>query len=339
MKAIVCHAFGDFHDLKVEETAPPPMVARGVRIAVEAASISFATSLWVAGKYQHKPPLPFVPGSEFVGTVLECAPDVRRFRPGDRVLAVSGWGGYAEQAVVSEHTVYPLPVGIDAGAALHLATSYATAYGALVWRARLARDETLLVLAAAGGVGLAAVEVGRVLGANVVAAAGGAEKCAVAREHGAQAAIDYREGDLRAEIRRATQGRGIDVVFDPVGGASFDAALRSLVPGGRHVVIGFAGGSIPNIPANILLVKNIAVLGFNIGMWYGWSVNDERARYEPEIRAAFEQIFAWHGEGLLRPLVSQVYPLERFAEAQDAVLERRSVGKVVLLVRQEEKGK
>jgi NADPH2:quinone reductase len=332
VKAIVCHAFGDFHDLKVEDSPPPPLVAGSVRIAVEAASISFATSLWVAGKYQHKPPLPFVPGSEFVGTVIECAPDARRFKPGARVLAVSGWGGYAEEAVVTEHTVYPIPADIDAGAALHLATSYATAYGALVWRARIEPGETLLVLAAAGGVGLAAVEIGCVLGAKVIAAAGGAEKCAIAKAHGAQAAIDYRMGDLRAEIRNATAGRGIDVVFDPVGGASFDAALRSLVPGGRHVVIGFAGGAIPQIPANLLLVKNIAVLGFNIGLWYGWSVNDERAKHEPEMRAAFEQIFAWYGEGRLSPLVSQVYPLARFADAQDAVLERRSVGKVVLKI-------
>jgi len=337
VKAIVCHAFGDFHDLKVEETAPPALVPGAVRIAVEAASISFATSLWVAGKYQYKPPLPFVPGGEFVGTILECAPGAQRFKPDERVLAISGWGAYAEQAVVTEHTVYPIPRGIDAGAALHLATSYATAYGALAWRAKLERGETLLVLAAAGGVGLAAVEVGRVLGATVIAAAGGDEKCAIAREHGAQAAIDYSAGDLRAEIRRVTGGRGVDVVFDPVGGASFDAALRSLVPGGRHVVIGFAGGSIPQIPANILLVKNIAVLGFNIGLWYGWSTHDERARHEPEMRAAFERIFAWYGEGRLEPLVSRVYPLARFAEAQDAVLERRSVGKVVLLVRQEEK--
>jgi len=332
VKAIVCHAFGDFHDLKVEETPPPPLVPGAVRIAVEAASISFATELWIAGKYQHKPPLPFVPGGEFVGTVVECAPDARRFSPGERVLAISGWGGYAEQAVVTEHTVYPIPAGIEAGAALHLATSYATAYGALLWRAKLEAGETLLVLAAAGGVGLAAVEIGRVLGAMVVAAAGGPEKCAIAREHGAQSAIDYTTGDLRAQIRTATAGRGVDVVFDPVGGASFDAALRSLVPGGRHVVIGFAGGSIPQIPANILLVKNIAVLGFNIGMWYGWSVNDERAKHEPEMRAAFEKIFAWYGEGRLQPLVSEVYPLARFAEAQDAVLERRSVGKVVLRI-------
>lgn len=332
MKAVVCHAFGDYHDLKVEDIAPPALPARGVRIAVEAASVSFATSLWIAGKYQHKPPLPFVPGGEYVGTVLECDAAARRFKPGDRVLAIAGWGGYAEEAVVTEHTVYPIPKTIPAGEALHLATSYATAYGAFAWRARLARGETLLVLAAAGGVGLAAVELGRVMGAQVIGAAGGAAKCALAVAHGARAAIDYRGADLRAEIARLTGGRGIDVVFDPVGGASFDAAMRSLAPGGRHVVIGFASGDIPQVPANILLVKNISVMGFNIGRWYGWSKDDRRAELEEEMRGAFTQIFQWHAEGKLKPVVSQTYPLSDFAKAQDTVAERGSVGKLVLQI-------
>lgn len=332
MRALVCHAFGDYHGLKIEQVEPPPLPARGVRIAVEAASVSFATSLWIAGKYQHKPPLPFVPGGEFVGTVLECDAAATRFKPGDRVLAISGWGGYAEQAVVTEHTVYPIPPAIPAGEALHLATSYATAYGAFAWRAKLARGETLLVLAAAGGVGLAAVEIGRVLGADVIGAAGGAEKCALALAHGARAAIDYRSADLRAELARLTGGRGVDVVFDPVGGASFDAALRSLAPGGRHVVIGFAGGEIPQVPANILLVKNISVMGFNIGLWYGWSKDDRRAEFEADMRGAFAQIFQWYAEGFLKPVVSQTFPLEDFARAQDLVAQRGSVGKLVLRI-------
>lgn len=180
--------------------------------------------------------------------------------------------------------------------------------------------------------GLAAVELGRVMGAEVIGAAGGADKCALALAHGARAAIDYRSTDLRAELTRLTEGRGIDVVFDPVGGASFDAALRSLAPGGRHLVIGFAGGTIPQVPANILLVKNISVMGFNIGMWYGWSKDDRRAELEPEMRAAFAQIFQWHAEGRLKPLVSKTLPLERFAEAQDTVAERGSVGKIVLQI-------
>ncbi len=332
MKAIVCHAFCDYHELKVEDFPAPPMPAHGVRIAVEAASVAFATSLWIAGKYQHKPPLPFVPGSEFVGKVLEVSPGVSVCAPGDRVLAISGWGAFAEEAAVSAHTVYRLPEGLHAHHALHLGTSYATAYGGLVWRARLQPGETLLVLAAAGGVGLAAVELGRQLGAHVIAAAGGAEKCALALEHGAHAAIDYRAADLRAEIKRLTNGRGLDVVFDPVGGASFDPAMRSLVAGGRHVLIGFASGSVPQIPANILLVKNVSVMGFNIGEWLGWSTNDQRAKYEPQLRAAFEQIFAWCLDGKLKPVVSQVLPLAEYPRAQDLVSERRSVGKVVLQV-------
>ena len=332
MKAIVCHAFGDYHGLQVEDIDPPELPVRGVRIAVEAASVSFATSLWIAGKYQHKPPLPFVPGGEFVGTILECDAAATRFKPGDRVLAISGWGGYAEQAVVTEHTVYPIPQTIPAGEALHLATSYATAYGAFAWRGRLVQGETLLVLAAAGGVGLAAVEIGRVMGAEVIGAAGGAAKCALALAHGARAAIDYRSADLRSEIARLTGGRGVDVVFDPVGGASFDAAMRSLAPGGRHLVIGFASGSVPQVPANILLVKNISVMGFNIGMWYGWSKDDRRAEFEAQMRGAFTQIFQWHAEGKLRPLVSKTFPLERFAEAQDTVTQRGSVGKLVLQI-------
>jgi len=332
MKAIVCHAFGDYHALKVEEVAPPPLPAHGVRIAVEAASVAFATSLWIAGKYQFRPSLPFVPGSEFVGTVLETSPGVNACAPGERVLAISGWGAYAEQAAVSAHTVYRLPAGVDTLSALHLGTSYATAYGGLVWRARIAPGETLLVLAAAGGVGLAAVELGRQLGAHVIAAAGGADKCALALEHGAHAAIDYRASDLRSEIRRLTGGRGLDVVFDPVGGDAFDAAMRSLVAGGRHVLIGFASGTVPQIPANILLVKNVSVLGFNIGEWLGWSTNDRCAHYEPQLRAAFEQIFAWCAEGKLRPMVSHVLPMGDYAKAQDLVSERRSVGKVVLRI-------
>lgn len=332
MKAIVCHSFGDYHDLKVENIEAPPLPARGVRIAVEAASISFATSLWIAGKYQHKPPLPFVPGGEYVGTVLECDAAATRFKPGDRVLAIAGWGGYAEEAVVTEHTVYPIPATIPAGEALHLATSYATAYGAFAWRGKLAKGETLLVLAAAGGVGLAAVEIGRVMGADVIGAAGGSDKCALAVAHGARAAIDYRSADLRAELARLTKGRGVDVVFDPVGGASFDAAMRSLAPGGRHIVIGFASGGIPQVPANILLVKNISVMGFNIGMWYGWSKDDRRAEFETDMRGAFTQIFQWHAEGKLSPLVSKIFPLNKFAEAQDTVAERGSVGKLVLQI-------
>lgn len=248
------------------------------------------------------------------------------------MLALIGWGGFAEQAVSPVSTVYPLPETIDSKAALYLGVSYCTAYGGLAWRARLAAGETLLVLAAAGGVGLAAVDVGRALGARVIAAAGGPEKCAIALRHGADAAIDYAAEDLRTGVRRLTSERGVDAVFDPIGGSMSEAALRTVATGGRLVVIGFASGALPRIEPNILLVKNVSVLGFNFGTYIGWSPADERERYEPEVRAALAQLFRWHVEEKIGPDAVTVYPLERFAEAQDALLGRRTVGKVLLHV-------
>lgn len=332
MRALVCHQFCDYHDLRVEDTPAPELPPRGVRIAVEYASLSFSISLWIAGKYQVKPSLPFIPGAEVVGRVIETAPGVVACEPGQRVLALIGSGGFAEQAVSSESTVYPLPEGIVSDAALHLGVSYCTAYGGLVWRAGLEAGQTLLVLAAAGGAGLAAVEVGKALGARVIAAAGGPKKCAIAHDHGADATIDYCGEELRTAIRRLTDGQGIDVVFDPVGGELSEVALRSLQPGGRLVTIGFASGTMPQIQPNILLVKNIAVVGFNFGAYIGWSPVDERVRYESRVRAIFKQLFEWYGQGRIRPLAAQVYPLERFAEAQDALLGRGTVGKVVLRI-------
>ena len=191
MRALVCKAFGDYHSaVTVEDIPAPALPARGVRVAVDYASVSFAMSLWIAGKYQRKPPLPFTPGTEVTGTVLEVAPGVTACKPGDRVLALLDWGGFAEEACATEHTVYKLPDSIDTGSALHLGISYGTAYGGLVWRASVQPGETLLVLGASGAVGLAAVELGKALGARVIGAAGGPAKCAQARAHGADVTID-----------------------------------------------------------------------------------------------------------------------------------------------------
>ncbi|TAK47228.1 MAG: NADPH:quinone oxidoreductase family protein [Xanthobacteraceae bacterium] len=332
MRAVVCHRFCDYHDLRVEDFPEPGLPPRGVRIAVEFASLSFSISLWIAGKYQVKPPLPFVPGAEIVGRVLETAPGVAVCRPGQRVLAFVGWGGYAEQAVSHESTVYPLPEEIDSAAALHLGISYCTAYGALVWRANLTAGETLLVLAGAGGAGLAAVEVGRAMGARIIAAAGGAGKCAIARDHGAHATIDYQKEELSDAVHRLMPGQGLNVVFDPVGGSLSEAALRSLRLGGRLVSIGFASGSMPQIQPNLLLVKNVSLLGFNFGAYVGWSPVDERERYEPQVRAIIQRLFEWYAQGNICPLAAGIYPLERFTEALDALLGRSTVGKVALRV-------
>ena len=331
MRALVCRAFGDFRTaVEIETVTEPVLPERGVRIAVDYASVSFATSLWIAGKYQRRPPLPFTPGTEISGTVLETAPGVTACRPGDRVLAVLDWGGYAEQVCTTEHTVYRLPEGLDSVHALHLGVSYGTAYGGLVWRANLQPGETLLVLGASGAVGLAAVEVGRVLGARVIAAAGSAAKCAQALAHGAHTAIDYSKQDLREAVRAASAGHGVNCVFDPVGGDTFDAALRSLAPEGRFIIIGFASGTIPQIAANLLLVKTISVVGFNFGTYVGWSPGDGRELHEPRVRAAFNTIFGWWKEGRLAPVIAETFPLERYVEAQEAVMSRRAQGKVAL---------
>lgn len=334
MKALVCRAFGDYRSaVKLEDVPSPVLLPRGVRIAVDYASVSFAISLWIAGKYQRKPPLPFTPGTEVTGTVIETAPGVTACKTGDRVLALLDWGAFAEEACATEHTVYRIPEGIDTGSALHLGISYGTAYGGLAWRANLQAGETLLVLGASGAVGLAAVELGKVMGARVIAAAGGPAKCAQAKAHGADTTIDYSQADLREAVKTATNGWGVDCVFDPVGGQHFDAALRSLALEGRHVVIGFASGTIPQIPANLLLVKSISVLGFNFGTYVGWSPGDGREQHEPRVRAAYEKIFAWCVEGRLSPVLAETFPLEKYVDAQDAVMSRRALGKVALKLR------
>ncbi len=332
MRAVVCYKAGSYRDTRIEIVPRPPMCANGVRIAVHAASVSFSIALMIEGKYQRKFALPFIPGSEVTGTVIEVAPGVTATRPGDRVLAICDWGGYSEEIVTPYHTVYPLPPGIDLNVAPHLGMSYGTSYGGLFWRAGLKQGETLLVLGAAGGVGLAAVELGRVAGATVIAAAGSAAKCALVRAHGAHHTIDTSRDDLREVVNRVTDGGGLDVVVDPVGGDLSESALRLLKMDGRLILIGFATGRMPQVPANIVLVKNLSVIGYNHGTYMGWSPGDGRDRLEPKTRAMYEQIFAWTVEGKLRPLTSAVYALEQFPEAMDFLISRQSTGKVVLRV-------
>jgi NADPH:quinone reductase len=329
MKALVCHAFGPWDDLRLEETAAPgPLAANEVRIAAEYSSVSFATGLMVEGKYQRRPPLPFVPGTECIGIVTEVGSAVTRVKPGQRVAATLDWGGHAQQVVVAEYTVYPMPEGIDPRAAMHLPLSYGTAYGALVWSARLEAGETLLVTGAAGGVGIAAVQVGKALGARVIAVASTQEKRAFALSQGADIALPT--DGFRDEVKKITGGRGVDVVFDPVGGPVFDACLRACAQYGRMVVIGFAQGQIQQVPANLLLVKNIALHGFYFGAHAGWGLADERAERAPKVQAMMDELFAWTAQGRLEPHVSHCYPMARYREAMAALKARESRGKVVL---------
>jgi len=322
MRAVLCNGWGGPENLTLGEVEPPEAGPGEVLVAVEAAGINFADILMIAGKYQEKPPFPFSPGLEVAGRVEAVGAGVERVAAGQRVLALPNWGGYAERVCARESDVFVLPDEMDAVTAAGFPITYGTAHGGLVWRAGLKPGETLLVHGAAGGVGLAAVEVGKALGATVIATAGGPEKLAVAEAHGADHLIDYRGEDIRARVKALTGERGADVVFDPVGGDVFEASLRAVAWGARLVVIGFAAGKVPQIPANILLVKNLAATGLYWGSY---------RKHAPELVARqFTQLFDWFRAGKLKPHVSHQLDLERAAEAMDLLSSRKSTGKVVL---------
>jgi NADPH2:quinone reductase len=332
MKAMICRQWGGPQDLRLEEVAPPPLKAGQVRIRIKAAGVSFATTLVIAGKYQRKPPLPFAPGTEASGVVTEVGPGCKRLKVGEEVVAVLDWGGLAEEAVAHEVNVFPKPKNVGFVEAIQLAISYPTSGGALTWPMALDVQEgqTLLVHAAAGGVGMAAVEIGKILGATVIATAGGARKTAFARERGADHVIDYATQDFREEVLKLTGGRGVDRVYDPVGGDVFTQSLRCLAVEGRICPIGFAGGTIPQIPANILLVKSIAVMGVNYGYYVGWSPHDARFEQADRIFSLMERIRGWCEAGLCRPHVDRIYRLDEAPKAMQALLERSVTGRVAV---------
>ncbi len=322
MRAVICRDWGGPESLKVEEVPPPEPAAGQVLIDVAAAGVNFADTLMIAGKYQEKPPFPFSPGLEIAGTLRALGAGVGGLQPGQRVMALTDWGGYAEGALARAGDVYPLPDCLGWAEAAGFPITYGTAHAALRWHADLQPGEVLLVHGAAGGVGLAAVEIGKAIGATVIATAGGAEKLAVAEAHGADHLIDYRSEDIRDRVKQITGGRGADVVFDPVGGDVFDASLRCIAWSGRILVIGFAAGRVPQIPANILLVKNVAVMGVYWGSY---------RKHAPErLKEEFRELFGWVEAGLLKPHVSHRLDLTQAAEAMALLLERRSTGKVVL---------
>jgi NADPH2:quinone reductase len=329
MLAVRCHDWMPYQNLPLEDIPAPVLGAGQVRIGVHYAGVSFATSLVTMGRYQRRPPRPFSPGTEIAGVVLEIAPGVTQAAVGDRVCAVIDWGGHAEEVVTDPATVYKIPASLPFHLAPQFPTSYGTAFAALDWRARLQPNETLLVHGAAGAVGLAAVELGKAMGARVIATASTPEKLAVAREHGADGTVLFPSDDALPAIK-ALAPEGVDVVFDPVGGDAFDLSLRAVAQSGRILVIGFANGRIQQIPANILLVKNISVLGFNYGKYIGWGLVDERHQHEALVRASMETMFRWFEEGKLHPTTSHRFPLIDYAAALDTVLARQAIGKVVL---------
>jgi NADPH2:quinone reductase len=277
----------------------------------------------VAGSYQTKPPLPFSPGLEAAGIVAACGDRVTRFKPGDRVMAILAHGGLAELAVAPEAETFAIPDRMSFDEAGAFPVAYISSHVALRWQARLEPGETLLVLGAAGGVGLTAVEIGKAMGARVIAAASTAEKLAVARERGADDVIDYTAQKLTDRVMALTDGKGADVCFDPVGGDLFDSALSSLGWGGRILLIGFVAG-VPQIPANRLLVKHRAALGSSL-RYFRWHAPDKLLR-------SVEELVRWYAEGKLRPLVTHRLPLERSVEAIRLLTDRKAHGKVVVMM-------
>jgi len=323
MRALLCQSFGTIDELAIADVAPPAAPASGeVLVEVAAAGVNFADILMVTGRYQEKSPLPFTPGLEAAGIVRACGSGVSRAKPGDRVIALVDRGAFAAALLARESDVLVMPERMDFATAAGFAIAYGTAHGALRWRADMQPGEVLLVHGAAGGVGLTAVEVGKAMGATVIATAGDADKLAIARSHGADHLIDYRKEDIRERVKAICRGGGADVVFDPVGGTAFEASLRCVNWGARLVVVGFAGGDVPQIPANILLVKNIAALGFYWGSY---------RKQRPELVAEqARELFGWWQEGRLRPRVSERFDLADAGKALALLRDRKATGKVVL---------
>lgn len=322
MRAVICREFGPPEKLTVQDV-PSPVAGPGqVVVTVKAAAVNFPDSLIIEGKYQIRPEPPFSPGFEVAGVVKACHESVAGFRPGDRVIAITTWGGYAEEVAVDATNLVPMPATMDFAAASAFMVTYGTSYYALKDRAQLGAGETLLVLGASGGVGLAAIQIGKAMGARVIAAASSAAKLEVCRREGADELIDYGTSDLRARLKEITGGKGVDVVYDPVGGPLTERALRETAWNGRLLVIGFASGEIPKVPINLALLKNCAIVGV---FWLAFTKN-ERERSQRNN----EELATLVAAGKLKPHLHKTYPLERAVEAMGEVLGQRS-GKVVLI--------
>ena len=324
MKALLCKQFGPPESLVLEDVPSPKAGAGEVVVSIKAASVNFPDVLIIQNKYQFKPPLPFSPGSELSGVVKEIGPDVKNVKPGDRVIAFTTFGAFAEEVKTEAVRLLPMPQGMDYASGASFILTYGTTDHALRDRANLQAGETLLVLGAAGGVGVAAIEIGKALGARVIACASSDEKLAVCREHGADEGINYASEDLRERIKALTGGKGVDVIYDAVGGPYSEPAFRSIAWRGRHLVIGFAAGDIPKLPLNLALLKGASV----VGVFWG-----DYTRREPKHFAeSARQLARWYAEGKLKPHVSATFPLEKAADAMNLLASRKAKGKVVVTI-------
>ena len=323
MRAVLCRRFGPPETLAVEDV-PSPLPGPGeARVRVKVAGVNFPDALIIEDKYQIKPPLPFSPGGELAGVVDAVGEGVTRFQTGQPVIGFTGWGAFAEQAVVPQDRLIPMPDNMPFEVAGSFLMTYGTCYHALKDRGQLAAGETVLVLGAAGGIGIAAIEIAKALGGRVIAAASSADKLRTCREHGADDAIDYQSEDLRERLKALTGGRGVDVVCDPVGGRFSELALRSTAWRGRFLVVGFAGGEIPKIPLNLALLKGCSI----VGVFWGDFLRREPANSERDVH----ELVALYRAGRIRPLVSARYALEQTADALNALKERKVQGKVIVV--------
>ncbi|MBS36943.1 MAG: NADPH:quinone oxidoreductase [Thiotrichales bacterium] len=325
MKAMVCAALGSADDLELRELDDLTPGPGQLLIRVRTAGVNFPDNLMIAGKYQERPELPFVPGLELAGEVLATGDGVTGFEPGQRIAAATGVGAYAEQALVDAEHAIPIPDSVDDSAAAGLLVVYGTSIHALRQRADLKAGETLLVLGAAGGVGLSAVQLGKVMGARVIAAASTADKLEVARANGADELIDYGDGELKEKVKALTGGRGADVIYDPVGGDLFDQSTRCINFNGRLLVIGFASGRIPQFPVNLALVKGFSVVGV---FWGRFSKKEQ-----PELhRENMQQLFDWMAQGKFELAIDREYPLAELPAALNRIAARQATGKIIIRV-------
>lgn len=325
MRAVLCKAFGPPESLVLEEIDAPEAGPGQVLVDVHASAVNFPDVLMIEGKYQNRPPFPFSPGGEIAGTVAALGEGVTGLAVGDRVFGGTGVGGFSEQVAVPAAAMRAMPEAMSFAQASGISTTYGTSYYALKQRANLQPGETLLVLGAAGGVGLAAVELGKAMGAKVIAAASSDEKLEVARRAGADELINYSDGELKEKVKALTDGHGADVIYDPVGGDLFDQCMRSVAWYGRVLVIGFAAGDIPKVPINLILLKSCQVVGVFFGAWSG--------RFPAEAADNFREILEFYTAGKIDPLIGAQYPLEEYAKALLDLAERRAIGKVVVNVR------
>lgn len=327
MKAVLCKSYGPPENLHLEEVDAPTPGSGQVLVEIHCAALNFPDTLQIAGKYQFQPPFPFTPGSECSGIVAATGEGVTKVKTGDRVMAMCGIGGMAEQVLVPENNLKTLPDTMNMRIAAGFNMIYGTSYYALKQRAQLQAGETLLVLGASGGVGLAAVELGKVMGAQVIAAASSDEKLQYAKNAGADHLLNYGDGELKEKVKALTQGKGADVIYDPVGGELFHQASRAIAWNGRLLIVGFASGEIPSYKVNLALLKSASIVGVFWGAW--------QTRAPEENEKNFVELFKMYREGKLKPLVTQVFALEDYAPALNTFLERKAIGKVVLEVKSE----